>query len=175
VQWVLIVLGALAGVILLMALVGSRLHRFHVAKSVAHYAKPPEPVFAVISDFPSYPTWRTDLKAVERAPDRKGHAVWVEIAKRGGSRMPLLVEELNPPRRIALRIAESDLPFSGAWTIEVDPHDGGSRVTTTENGEIKNPLFRFLARFVFGYHATMNRYLRMLGRKLGEDVTPTPR
>ena len=40
------------------------------------------------------------------------------------------------------------------------PGDGeGTRVTLTENGEIYNPVFRFMARFVFGYDGTMRTYL----------------
>ena len=42
--------------------------------------------------------------------------------------------------------------------------------TITENGEIYNPFFRFMARFVFGYTATMETYLKALGKKFGEDA-----
>jgi hypothetical protein len=45
-------------------------------------------------------------------------------------------------------------------------------VTLTERGWIANPLFRFLSRFVFGYYRTQEGYLRALGKRLGETVTP---
>ena len=45
-------------------------------------------------------------------------------------------------------------------------------MTITESGVIHNPLFRFLARFLFGYTGTADAYLRALGAKHGESVTP---
>ena len=44
----------------------------------------------------------------------------------------------------------------------LEPTDAGTRVTITENGEIYNVFFRFMARFVFGYTATMDRVLDAL-------------
>ena len=71
------------------------------------------------------------------------------------------------------RIVDKELPFGGSWTWEISPAaEGGSRVSITENGEIYNPFFRFMARYVFGYTGTMETYLRNLGKKLGQDVTP---
>ena len=84
------------------------------------------------------------------------------------------VIEFLPPRRFSLRIADPKLPFGGTWTYELRTADGGTLVTITENGEIGNPVMRFLSRFVFGQTSTMEGYLRALGRKYGETVTPTP-
>ena len=36
----------------------------------------------------------------------------------------------------------------------------------TENGEVYNPLFRFMSRFVFGHTATIDKYLEDLGQVL---------
>ncbi len=36
---------------------------------------------------------------------------------------------------------------------------GGTRVRVTEDGEVYNPLFRFVSRFIMGHTATMDRYL----------------
>lgn len=48
----------------------------------------------------------------------------------------------------------------------------GALVTVTERGFVRNPIFRFLARFVFGYSSTLDAYLKALGKKFGEDVSP---
>ena len=40
------------------------------------------------------------------------------------------------------------------------------RFTITENGEVYNPIFRFLSRYVMGYTATMDRYLQAVQNKL---------
>jgi hypothetical protein len=47
-----------------------------------------------------------------------------------------------------------------------------STLRITEDGEIRNPIFRFVARFFLGYTATMEAYLRDLGRRFGETVQP---
>ena len=41
----------------------------------------------------------------------------------------------------------------------------------TEDGYVNNPLFRFMARFFFGYASTLDSYMKSLGEKFGEQVT----
>ncbi len=55
---------------------------------------------------------------------------------------------------------------------ELSPADNGTRMRITENGEVPNVLFRFMSGFVFGHTGTMDTYLKALGRKFGEEVTP---
>jgi hypothetical protein len=75
--------------------------------------------------------------------------------------------ERQPPRRLVTRIADADLPFGGTWTFELAPEEGGTRVTITERGEIRNPIFRAVARYVFGYGATMEAFLDELRAHIG--------
>jgi uncharacterized protein YndB with AHSA1/START domain len=104
------------------------------------------------------------VKRIERLPDRDGRAVWAEHGSNG--RITLAVEKSEPPRLLVLRIADPDLPFGGTWTYEVAPASGGSTLTITERGEIYNPIFRAMARFVFGYEATMAAYLDALEKRV---------
>ena len=78
------------------------------------------------------------------------------------------------PRRLVLRIATDDLPFGGTWTYEIAAVEGGATLRITEDGFVKPALFRFMARFIFGHTATIEQYLKDLGKKFGEDVTPEP-
>jgi hypothetical protein len=80
--------------------------------------------------------------------------------------------ESVPPQRLVSRIADERLPYGGTWTYELAPAGDGTRLTITERGEIYNPVFRFVARFVMGHTATMNGVLRALGARHGERVTP---
>jgi hypothetical protein len=74
------------------------------------------------------------------------------------------------------KIADPDLPFGGTWTYELTPAPGGgTRLAITERGNVKNVVFRFMSRYVFGYTATLDGFLRALGKKGGEDVTPQDR
>jgi hypothetical protein len=59
----------------------------------------------------------------------------------------------------------------GTWTFEFVPDGGGTRLTITERGEVYNPNFRFMSRFVFGHTATMDAFFESLGKRVGESPT----
>jgi hypothetical protein len=69
------------------------------------------------------------------------------------------------PQQFVSRIADPNLPFGGTWTIDLKPEGAGTRVTITEHGEVYNPIFRFMSRFVFGHTATIDAYLTALQRR----------
>jgi hypothetical protein len=54
----------------------------------------------------------------------------------------------------------------------VAPRGERTLLRITEEGEVYNPLFRFMSRYVFGHYRTLEQYARDLGRHFGEDVTP---
>jgi len=64
--------------------------------------------------------------------------------------------------RIVNRIADPKLPFGGSWTYQIEPIGSGTELTITENGEVYNPLFRFVSRFIMGHTATIEKYQRDL-------------
>jgi uncharacterized protein YndB with AHSA1/START domain len=153
--------------------IGAFLPRDHVVSAAASYAVPPDSVWSVITDFPRVPQWRPEVVRMERGPDRDGHAVWLEVGSNGGV-VPYEVTASDAPRLLSLRIADPDLPFGGTWDYALAPQREGTRLIVTERGSIKNPLFRTLARFAIGYRSTVDGYLVRLGKRLGEDVRPSP-
>ena len=44
-------------------------------------------------------------------------------------------------------------------TFELAAAGTGTRLTITERGEVYNPLFRVMSRFILGHTATIDRYL----------------
>jgi hypothetical protein len=168
-KWALIVIGTLVVLVGIVALIGVMLPKTHSATRSARFKQPPEAIWRAITEVEAFPSWRADLKSIERLPDRNGRPAWRETDKHGQV-LPLEVIEWDPPRKFVGRISDPKLPFGGTWTYEIAPADGGCSLTITENGEIYNPIFRFMARFVFGYSATIEGYLRSLGKKFGEDV-----
>jgi polyketide cyclase/dehydrase/lipid transport protein len=164
-KWALIIGLVVIALIALVTIAGLALPKSHSASRRAAIASPCDPVFAAITDAEKFPSWRSDVRKVERLPDRDGRPVWVEEGRTG--RMTLAVERLEPPRLVVMRIADPDLPFGGTWTYELTPTADGCQLTITENGEIYNPIFRFMARFVFGYESTMAGYLDAMIKKFG--------
>lgn len=167
---ILIVLGALAALVLLIAAVGLALPREHQATSAVALAAPPEQVWEVVSDPSSLAGTWSELEDVQRLPDRDGKPVWRQNA--GGFEMTLIVEEAVPPSRFVTRIdAPEDAAFGGRWIYELAPQGMGTRVRITEDGWVGNPIFRVMMQ-AMGKHRTLDGYLTALGRKLGEEVRP---
>ena len=167
-KWIGLVVLVLGGVIVLMAVVGAGLPVKHTATRTASFKATPQQVWDVIA---GPPTWRPEVVRYEDLPAHDGHRVWIEYGK-ADSKMTYEVVELEPPHRLVTRIADPHLPFGGTWTYEITPAaDGGSTLTITENGEVYNPIFRFISRYVMGYTATMDRYLRDLKNKM--DTSPS--
>ena len=171
--WVLLALGLVIGVSALVLLIGSRLPQRHVVSRSAHFNVPPESLWETVADFGAQPSWRTDLRRVERLPDREGRPVWQEVDKRGQA-LTLETVESNPPRRLVRRIADEHLSFGGQWIIEIGEFGEVTALTVTEDGEVYNPVLRFISRFIIGQTSTIDGYLKALGKKLGVEVSITP-
>jgi uncharacterized protein YndB with AHSA1/START domain len=169
-RWVLGVVGVLVAVILIVVLVGYLLPQSHVASMSARYAARPDAVWASLTDVAAFPSWRPGVDRVEVIPNENGQRGWREHANHDV--VSYRVEEEEPPRRLVARIADPNLPYGGRWTYELAPAESGTRLTITEHGEVYNPIFRFVSRFIIGHTGTMEGVLRALGTKHGETVVP---
>jgi uncharacterized protein YndB with AHSA1/START domain len=166
VRVMILVAGAIAVLILLVVAIGYALPQSHVASREATYASPPETVFGALRDVERYPTWRTDVRAVE-VLSRTPASRWREHGSNGT--ITFEIQEAQPPRRLVSRIADTSLAFGGSWTYVLSPHGSGTRLSITEHGEVYNPVFRFMSRFVFGHTATMEKFLADLGAHLQKN------
>jgi hypothetical protein len=163
-KWVFLAGGALVLLAAIVALIGAMLPREHHASRQARYRQKPEAIYFTLA---GPVDWRSDIKASGNLPDRDGRKRWWEQDSHGHKITYELMEDKMPSRRVT-RIAEKNLPFGGTWTIDISPTAEGSVVRITEDGEIYNPIFRFMARFFFGYTATIEGFLRDLGHRFGE-------
>jgi uncharacterized protein YndB with AHSA1/START domain len=172
-KWLLIVMGALAALFALMAMVGLFVSREHRATSTATLRQPIDSIWKVVRDIGGAPAWFTAMQKSERLPDRDGHEVWRQ--KMSGFDVPIIVLESSPPRRLVTQIdPKAGGAFGGTWTYELASDGGsGTRISVTETGWIGNPVFRFMSRFLFGYYGSLDKYLTALGRRFGETVAPT--
>jgi uncharacterized protein YndB with AHSA1/START domain len=169
-RWILTLVAVLAIVVAIIVVVGMLLPTEHTARSHATFDAAPDSLWRVLTDVAAFPSWRSDVSRVELLPSSNGRRSWREIGKHG----TITFEEVaaEPSRRLVSRITDPGLPFGGSWTYDVVPEANGTRVTITESGVVYNPIFRFMSRFVFGHHATQEAFLRSLGQKIGQTVTP---
>ncbi len=170
---VLISVLVLVSFLVAVPLVGLVLPRSHVVARTITLQQPRDAIWQVITDFHAAPSWRPSVTRIEQLPDQQGFAIWREHYQ-GGDALALAMVESVAPARLVREIADPDLPFGGRWVYEIAPADGGSRVTITEHGDISNPVFRVVSRFLMDQAATIDRYLLDLGKKFGESVTPQP-
>jgi hypothetical protein len=91
--------------------------------------------------------------------------MWRETGKDGQTITYEEMESSAAHRRV-VRIADPQLPFGGTWTYEITRNGSGSSLTLTEHGEVYNPLFRFVSRFILGHTATIDAYLKALSATL---------
>jgi hypothetical protein len=170
-RWLGLGLGALALLAGAAWLAGSLLPREHVASVRAELDASPEAVWQRLTDLEGLSTWRPDVERVEILERDGARTVWRETT--GFGPMTMETVDVQPARRLEVRIVDTEQGFGGGWRYDLDPAPGGGTiVTVTERGRIDNPLFRFFSRYVTGYHATMEDVLRRLGRSFEEDVTP---
>ena len=153
-----IVLGVIIFAIVVVVVVGALLPKSHTASRTAIIRATPEQVFALIS---GPQDWRTDLKEYKLF-DENGRHMQREIDKHGQTITYEIVQS-QPPTLRKTTIADKNLPFGGSWTWNVQPQSDGCAVTITEDGEVYNPLFRFVSRFIMGHTRTIDNYLSMLG------------
>ena len=175
--WAVAVVGGLIGVVAVMAVIGWCLRPDNLAARAATVPGTPADVWARLLDVEAQPRWRRDLTRIEVLPAAGGKRAFREHGKQGT--IAYVVDEEVAPTptaagRLITRISDDRLPFGGRWIITVAAVDGGTRVTVTEDGVVKNPVFRFLSRTVFSLTATQEAWLRGLGKDLGGDVTPEP-
>ncbi len=89
---------------------------------------------------------------------------------RGGETVTYELLDRVPAKSLTRRIATENLPYSGAWTYSLQPDGEITVVRITEDGQVYNPVFRFMSRFVLGHTRTMDAYLRALGKATGQEV-----
>ncbi len=163
-RWVLYIGAALAGIALLVIVIGAMLPKAHTVSRTARIPLPPDALYSLLSDIAQYQSWRPDVKSLRRLPDKGGMPAWVEESN--GMTIPMRFERMERPSLLVARIDTTDLPFAGVWTYRISGvHRDASDLTITEDGEVGNPVFRFMSRFVFGHHATMDAFLKALERR----------
>ena len=170
-KWLVRIVVGLVVLVAMVVIVGYSLPQNHTASRTTHFSQPPERVWSVVTDFAAYPSWRKDVQSVEVLPSSEGKRSWRESSSRGSS-LTFVTEDWDPPNHMIARIADKDLPFGGSWDYTISPNATGSTVTITENGEVYNPVFRVVSRFMSNT-ATIDAYLSALAAKLGDQYTPS--
>ena len=161
----LIVVGVVVLPVLGVVAIGSLLPKRHVIARSAMFKASPEKLFELIAGDQS---WRPDVKTCEVYTD--GGRQFQRETSTHGQTVLYELQGARPPLAIERRIATENLPYGGTWSFALEPVEGGTRVRITEDGEVYNPIFRFVSKFVMGQTATLDAYLKAMGKATGEDA-----
>ncbi len=152
-KWVLIILGVLLCLVLIIVIIGYFLPVKHTSSVQVSINASPAEVWSRLTDFSGYPAWRSDVKSV----NVHSAVEWVEVNDRGDS-LPLKIITQDTGQRLVTKIQGHGLPFGGGWEFRLKNNGDSTMVTITENGEVYNPLFRFVSKFIMGHNATLKKY-----------------
>lgn len=162
-KWIAGIVAVPVGLAGLVYGIGALLPREHVARAEATVPAAPAAVAALVRDVEGQPHWRSAVQAIE-VIERRGGGALRYVERSGHDSITFDFAEEQPDARFRSVIADPSLPFGGSWTIALAPAAGGTQVSIEERGEVRDPLYRFFSRFVFGHEATMKAYLADLGR-----------
>ena len=160
----LVAIAAIVLVILGVVVTGSLLPKHHVVSRTASYRAAPDRLFFLISGPQG---WRPDVLRCEAVPDAGSRELLRETTRDGETITYELLDRVYPVS-IKRRIATENLPYSGTWTYSLQPKGDVTIVRITEDGEVYNPVFRFMARF--GHKRSLDGYLRALGQATQQEV-----
>jgi uncharacterized protein YndB with AHSA1/START domain len=157
-RYLLIAAAILGALVLLILIIGWSLPVRHTATSEVTINTTAGPLYNLITDIEHYPEWRSSVDRTERLADSAGKTRFREYGSNGT--ILFEVESAQPNQRVVTRIADRSLPFGGNWTYELIPRGDSTTLRITENGEVYNPVFRFVSRFVMGHARTIDTYLQ---------------
>jgi Polyketide cyclase / dehydrase and lipid transport len=147
-------------------LIGALLPKSHSASRSALYSVPPERLFSLIEGAQD---WRPDVAKFESVLDPAGRHL-VRETNREGETISYELLQITPPTSLKRRIVSENLPYTGTWTILLQREGEATRVQITEDGEVYNPIFRFISHFLIGHHGTIDDYLRALGQATNQEI-----
>lgn len=159
-KWILITGGAIICLIAIIYLVGMLLPVKHSATIQEVLPAGNEEVWSRITDVSEFGRWRKGLDRVEVINDME----WIEIS--GRNKIPMRITEKADGKRLVTMINSKDLPFGGEWIYSLQPKGDSTLLTITENGEVYNPVFRFVSRFIMGHKSTLRQYMSSLKASL---------
>ena len=162
-RWLLILVAVFVVLVGAVALIGMTLPQNHTASRSAHVNASPDSLWEIITDVERYPTWRKDVDSVQRVEAPR--LTWREML--GSDRVTYEATAFEKPGNFVAHITDKGLPYGGSWHYRIEPDRTGSKLTITENGEVYNPIFRFVSRYLMGHTATIDKYLAALAVKTG--------
>jgi uncharacterized protein YndB with AHSA1/START domain len=157
---IILIILVLAGAAYLYAL-SIPVHQTHTR--TATYKRPPEDVFALLTDLPNFPKWSRNMVKIEMLPPIGGKEATRQTFKHDMT-MTIITSESTPPKHLVRSMGESSSePFQGSWTYEITPTADGSQIVLTEQSTVNNAFFRLMMQ-MFGPTKYIDEHLEDIAK-----------
>ena len=172
--WLGVACGALVGAVAAMTLLGWLMPSRYVASQSLLLPVPIADAWTTLVDYPGHTAWRRGLTAVDRLPDAESTEVWRESFGRSTTRTTTI--EAHSPSSLVRQFDVEGGSIRRRWEFALEPvvSPGNTRITLTEFGEIRNPLRRFVVRFITGRSTTLKDFLRDLAHRFDAEPALIP-
>lgn len=165
-KWILIVVVALVVIAALIYLLGSLLPVKHQSMIESDLSTDPDKLWKILTTPADYKNWRSGIKELEVTDERH----WSELNTHG-DKVNYRADWIEVNSKLTTHILNTNLPYGGHWEFSITKTNGGSHLRITENGEVYNPIFRFMSKYAFGHDATLRTYMADLQKKLTTSNT----
>ncbi len=161
----------------LVALIGAFLPEAYDVGRVVTIPKSIDEVWPDVSDPGRMRKWRPDLRRVLSGRDRHGNISWVEVGWM--SRRTVEVTTMHERSGWVARAKDGLFPVKARLQLRIQGGNNVTMVELREQGLIRSPFIRFLARFIIGTSVHINAALAQLAihhggtpeiRDAGEEV-----
>jgi hypothetical protein len=150
----------LAAIIIIMVFIGRSLPEKHTATQTRSFNSSPEEVWRVVTNIGEWKSWRKGVKEVTMT----GADTFLE--KSSNDDVEYRISNSVPGVSHTTTIITKDLPYGGSWNYVFEKEGSGCKLTITENGEVYNPFFRFMSKYIFGHDGTLKSYMNDLQARI---------
>lgn len=181
-MWFLIFLIAVAVTVALILLVvhllGRALPPEHTAHGEIVLSADQSRVYGILADVVNSPAWSPITVVQPLKPDDQGRERWT--VRQGRHAFEITILEHTPTTRLVHQLRDERNVFGGTWTISLStptptptstPPHTQTRVTITEQGWIRVPIFRFIMAKFLDPSANLRAHLDALAKHLGQQAT----
>lgn len=168
-KYIFIILGVIGAIVILVYLIGIVLPQSHSASVSGHFNVSNKILWEAITDVNSYSTWRSKVEKVEVLSEVTEPLRWREYYSNNDP-LTFKVTDREDSSKYVVKIDEAGLPFGGTWTYQLHEMESGTRLVITEDGEIYNPFFRFVSKYIMGHDTMIKQFLSDLKKKFEKDI-----
>jgi uncharacterized protein YndB with AHSA1/START domain len=154
--------------------VGSRMpSQIEVTRTIS-INRPPENVWWVLTDYNSFPLWHPQYRSAGIVSPLGEKPIRWRATYTDGRTANMIVAEENAPNHYAERISDTNLPFSGSWTLDLERRELTTEVTVHSHAELHRPLDRLLVHLFVTPELEVEKILNGLKRRVeASTVKPT--